>query len=170
MIATNRNYAPARGRSQEPEMMQRTAFWLTSAALLAAFGLTPALAPAADDPYTTVRLELGTPDGKMAFVPAHLELRVGTRYRLNLVNVGPVDHEFDAPQFTLNAESERVEVFDKAGTRVAVLQGKPDEIVVAPGARVEWYLMPIKPLASAEMLCDLPGHREAGMKGTLRVR
>ncbi|HKJ00491.1 MAG TPA: plastocyanin/azurin family copper-binding protein [bacterium] len=120
------------------------------------------------DPYTTVRLELGTPDGRMAFVPSALEFQVGHRYRLRIVNVSPVEHEFDAPEFMLGVESERVEVFDAAGHKVATLPGRPEEIQISPGGRVDWYLMPIKPL-EAEMVCDLPGHREAGMKGTIRV-
>jgi uncharacterized cupredoxin-like copper-binding protein len=132
--------------------------------------LLPWAAAAGDDPYQTVRLELSTPDARMAFVPAHLELRVGTRYRLTLVNVGPVAHEFDAPAFVLSVESERVEVFDRAGSRVAVLVGRPEEVELAPGARVDWYLMPLKAMQNADMLCDLPGHLQAGMRGTITVR
>jgi uncharacterized cupredoxin-like copper-binding protein len=140
------------------------------AAVLAWLALLPTPAAAADDPYTTVRVELGTPDGRMTFTPSHLRLRVGTRYRLTIVNGSPSEHEFDAPELILSSESERVEVFDTAGAKVAVLQGKPDEIVVAPGARVEWYLMPLKALSGAAMLCDLPGHKQAGMQGSIDVR
>jgi uncharacterized cupredoxin-like copper-binding protein len=149
--------------------MRTTPFGRYPAALLAAILLALPLPVAAEDPYTPLRLELGAPDGRMVFNPTHLELRVGTRYRLSLVNVGPVEHEFDAPELTLNAESEHVVVYDRAGNKVADLVGKPDEVVVAPGARLDWYLMPVR-AAAGPILCDLPGHLEAGMRGTFRVR
>jgi uncharacterized cupredoxin-like copper-binding protein len=140
------------------------------AAALCATASVPAPARAAGDPYTTVRVELGTPDGRLVFVPDRLEFRVGRRYRLTLVNVSPVEHEFDAPEFMLSVESERVEVFDREGRKVATLPGKPEEIQLMPGGRVDWYLMPLKPLAGAQLVCDLPGHLKAGMRGVIVVR
>jgi uncharacterized cupredoxin-like copper-binding protein len=122
----------------------------------------------ANDEYTTVLLTLSGPDAAMAFRPAHLELRVGTRYRLRIVNAGPVDHESDAPNLVLSVESEAVEVFDGSGKRLARVVGRPDEIILAPGARVDWYLMPIKAI-TGDILCDIPGHLAAGMRGTFRI-
>lgn len=138
-----------------------------SLALLLVLAAQPALA---GETYRTVRLQLGTPDGRMVFVPSTLEFQVGQPTRLRIVNVSPVEHEFDAPEFILSVESERVEVFDARGHKVATLMGRPEEVRVSPGGRVDWYLLPLKPLAAAKMICDLPGHLQAGMHGVIHVR
>lgn len=150
--------------------MMRLLPWLAPLALAVTLALP---VRAATDPLAgaeTVTLELGGEAHPMRFVPGDLELRAGQLYRLVIINRGPVAHEFDAPRFVVNVDSVQLDVFSAEGAKVAELVGRPDEIVLMPAARAEWYLTPIEASDWVEMLCDVPGHLQAGMRGRIRVR
>jgi uncharacterized cupredoxin-like copper-binding protein len=100
----------------------------------------------------------------MLFVPNHVEVRKGEQIRFVLYNSGELDHEFvlATPQESLkHAEAMKVnpgmEHRDANATRLS--PKKTDELV--------WRFT--KP-GEFEFACLIPGHRDAGMFGTVDVK
>ena len=117
-----------------------------------------------------VHLRLGSPDNRMVFVPDRLTFETGKYYALVIENAGPALHEFDAPALLAAVYTKHVKVYGKDGNMIAELYGAPGEIEVAPGGKVEWYFVPVRTVEAGEMICDAPGHLQAGMKGTVTIR
>lgn len=111
------------------------------------------------DTATTVQIELG----EMFFKPKDVTLEAGKPYVLELVNTGEVKHEFTAAEFFRSAASRKVES-DISEVKVPFFT----EIEVLAGKTVEFFVIPVIP-GVYEMLCLIPGHREAGMEGTITV-
>lgn len=118
----------------------------------------------------TIDLQLGGEDNQMAFFPGEIVLDKGESYRLVMTNRGPVVHEFASPTFKDHIETDKVEVFDAQGNEVAYVVGSVREIELQPGARVVWSFTAVKAAEQIDMLCELPGHLEAGMRGVIRIR
>ena len=115
-------------------------------------------------PARIVPITMGEPGGKMAFVPNRVEVKKGEQVKFMLRNSGELDHEFvlATPAENLkHAEAMRknpdMEHDDPNGKRLA--PKKTDEIV--------WKFS--KP-GEFEYSCLIPGHREAGMVGTIVVK
>ena len=81
---------------------------------------------------------------EMAFVPDPIELPT-SEARLQIANDGEVPHSFVLPELG---------------------KGTPD---VEPGGSFTLDLTD-QPPGTYEVICDLPGHREAGMETTLTLR
>jgi uncharacterized cupredoxin-like copper-binding protein len=125
---------------------------------------------AAQEPRT-VRLTLGDARNRMVFAPKTLSFETGVLYKLVLHNAGPEKHELDAPELVSAVYTRKVEVLDADGRMLAEVKTPTlQEIEVAPGATVEWYFVPVRTVEDGELLCDLPGHREAGMVGRFSIR
>ena len=116
-------------------------------------------------PPVEVRIEMG----EFFFSPSLLNLVGGLPYIFRFVNIGKVAHEFDSPALVAISESEKVEVVSPGGKVIAQIYGVPDEIILAPGAQAVWHFTP-RYSAQAGIVCDLPGHREAGMTGHFVVK
>jgi uncharacterized cupredoxin-like copper-binding protein len=103
-------------------------------------------------------------DGKMLYVPAQVEIRKGETIKFVIYNNGELDHEFvlattegnlkHAEAMEMNPEMEHD---DPNATRVAPRQAS--EII--------WKFT--KP-GQFEFACLIPGHRDAGMFGTVDVK
>lgn len=117
-----------------------------------------------------MNVTLGSPENPMRFVPAQLEFRVGKLYKLFIKNGSTVFHEFDAPEFVERVYSLKTEVYDKEGDKVAEVYGTPREIEMGPGVTVEWVFLVVRAGENLALMCDLPGHKEAGMMGTISAR
>jgi uncharacterized cupredoxin-like copper-binding protein len=84
---------------------------------------------------------------EMSFDPNSISAGTGESVTLNFENVGAVLHDFTIDDFN----GERV--------HVEVQPGDSDSITLTmPDSAGEWYFY-----------CSVPGHREAGMDGTLTV-
>ncbi len=104
------------------------------------------------------------------FEPNHIKLDMGKTYTLVLVNDGLVPHEWDAPDLLGAIESAKVEL-KKDGQMVGEMYGTPDEIEVGVGALAEWFFTTTKSTnGPVELICDIEGHLDAGMHGTIEVR
>lgn len=101
--------------------------------------------------------------GEMFFTPKNLTLEAGKPYVIELANKGKVKHEFSAGKFFRSVATRKVE---NPGSEVKV----PffTEVEVKAGKSVELLVIPTVP-GSFEMLCEIKGHREAGMEGTITV-
>jgi len=107
---------------------------------------------------------MGEIDGKMLFMPAKVEVRKGEQVKFFLRNNGELDHEFILATTGENLKhaeamkkSPGMEHDDPNGRRLA--PKKTDEIV--------WKF---ENAGEFEYSCLIPGHREAGMIGTIVVR
>ena len=117
----------------------------------------------------TVVLEMGTKDGRMYFKPDHLNFKTGQAYKIVLKNVDKVKHEVEANEFVDKIFTRKVEIEDSKGGLVAEIKGSVREVEVGPGQEVEWFVVPIQTGAEIEMVCALPGHKEAGMHGLITI-
>ncbi len=111
------------------------------------------------DTAQTVTIELA----EYAFTPKEITLEAGQPYILELVNKGEVKHEFTAGDFfrtvaTRKAETSESEVKVQYFTEIEVFAGKS----------VELYLIPLIP-GTYDLVCEIEGHYEAGMFGTITV-
>ncbi|MFT5172770.1 MAG: putative cupredoxin-like copper-binding protein, partial [Gammaproteobacteria bacterium] len=55
------------------------------------------------------------------------------------------------------------------GKLIAEIKGSVREIEVGPNSEVEWFIVPIQTGKNISMDCALPGHKEAGMFGTITI-
>lgn len=148
------------------------------AAVLSASALLFALPASADgdlsraDPVEIV-IEMGTAEGaenRMYFEPSHIELETGKAYKIVLKNVDEIKHEFESHELVEKIFTRKVEITDDAGGLVAEIKGNVREIEVGPGKQAEWYIVPVQTGEDLEMSCEIEGHREAGMVGTVTIR
>jgi len=125
-----------------------------------------------DNPIEIV-LEMGTTeDGeKMYFRPDHLDLETGQAYILLLRNLDEDQkHEFAGHELIEKVFTRKVEITEESGDLVAEIKGNISEIEVGPRQEVEWFFVPVQTGEDLEMACELEGHREAGMIGTVTIR
>ena len=116
-------------------------------------------------------LQLGTRNGKLEFIPNHLDLRTGHLYKLVLHNASRVEHEFDSPDLMERVFHSKVEIDGRHGRPAVTVTGRVDEIQLKPGQTVAWYFVPVRTTDKpVDFVCGLPGHEEAGMKGTVTIR
>ncbi len=115
-------------------------------------------------PARVVQIIMGEGDGKMMFVPDRVEIKRGEQVRFKLRNNGELDHEFILATMEENrkhAEAMKknpdMEHDDPNGKRLA--PKKNNEIV--------WKFTKT---GTFEYGCLIPGHREAGMIGTVIVK
>jgi uncharacterized cupredoxin-like copper-binding protein len=103
---------------------------------------------------------------EFAFSPATVTVKAGQPVQLNLQNGGALDHDFksDLPISKLvyqeadNAPDEQKENSDKGLMDVDFDKGKTARVTFTP----------TKP-GTYPFYCDVQGHREAGMQGTIVV-
>jgi len=117
-----------------------------------------------EKPSRVIQVTMQESDGKMLFVPNHVEVRKGEQIKFELYNSGGLDHEFvlaTAQENQKHSEAMKMnpemEHHDPNATRVA--PKKTDEIV--------WNFT--KP-GEFEFACLIPGHHDAGMFGTVNVK
>ena len=95
-------------------------------------------------PARTVQVVMKEGDGTMLFVPARIEVKRGEQIRFLLRNGGALDHEFME--------------HDDPNARRLVPSGKNEMV---------WRFTKV---GTFEYGCLIPGHREAGMIGTVVVK
>lgn len=110
----------------------------------------------------SVTVHLGTPNGELKFVPDHLQFQVGQRYVLKLDNPSPEKHYFTAKNFADAIWTQKVD----AGN--VEIKGAIRDLELRPNTNADWYFVPQK-AGEYELHCSIPGHAEAGMRGTISV-
>jgi uncharacterized cupredoxin-like copper-binding protein len=118
---------------------------------------------------TEIVIEMGKTDiAHMFFNPKHVELETGKAYKLVFRNIDKEKHEFAAPEFVSKVFTRKVEVLAADGTMIAEV-GAVNEVEVAGGGTVEWFIVPIQTGKDIPVECALEGHKEAGMVGTFTI-
>ena len=111
------------------------------------------------DTKKTVTIELA----EMSFTPKDITLEAGQPYVLEVVNKGTVKHEFTAEDFMRTVATRKAET-----TESEVKVPFFTEIEVFAGKKAELFLIPLIP-GTYTLLCEIEGHLEAGMFGTITV-
>ncbi|MGN6572417.1 MAG: cupredoxin domain-containing protein [Pseudolabrys sp.] len=145
---------------------------------LAVVLLTAALVPAAahdeqsaagvpgnpKQPARTVTVVMSEAAGAMKFTPDRLDVKKGEQVRFVLENKGALPHEFRLATVKDNDE------------HAAMMRDMPDmkhheanAVSLDPGKSAELVWRFTK-AGSFEFACLIPGHREAGMHGTVAVK
>ena len=115
-------------------------------------------------PARLVQISMGERDGKMQFIPNKIEIKTGEQVRFVIRNNGDLDHEIVLA--TLQDNLKHAEEMRK----------NPDMEHDDPNAK---RLMPKKTgeivwkftkAGTFDFSCLIPGHREAGMFGTIVVK
>jgi uncharacterized cupredoxin-like copper-binding protein len=117
----------------------------------------------------TVVLEMGTNSDGMYFKPSHLKFKTGQAYKIVLKNVDKVKHEVEAHEFAEKVFTRKVEIEDSKGGLVAEIKGNISEVEIGPEQEVQWFIVPVQTGKDLEMVCALPGHKEAGMHGLITI-
>ena len=121
------------------------------------------------DPAEIV-IEMSQKDAKhMYFKPDHINLETGKAYKIVFKNLDKIKHEFAAPEFAARVFTRKVEVLGADGKMIAEVKGAINEVEVAGGGTVEWFVVPVQTAKNIPMECAIEGHKEAGMVGTITI-
>ena len=116
-----------------------------------------------------VRIETGTKDGQLKFVPDTLSFERGKYYKLVIHNPSAIDHYFTSDALATHIFTRKVEVADKDHKTVAEIHGAVNDIELKPGATVEWYFYPMTNGKNLKLYCHKEGHAEQGMIGEFEI-
>ncbi len=118
---------------------------------------------AADPQAATRSVEIRMTDD-MRFTPSHLDVREGETLRLRAVNRGKVMHEI-----VIGTRAELLAHAELMKKHPGMAHEEPYMAHVSPGQRGEivWHFN--RP-GDFEFACLIPGHFEAGMRGSIRVK
>ena len=115
-------------------------------------------------PARVVQVTMREGDGKMLYVPDRLEIKRGEQVRFVLTNSGDLDHEF-----ILATTAENVKHAEEMKKNPEMEHDDPNAKRVAPKKKSE-IVWRFTKAGQFEYGCLIPGHREAGMTGTIIVK
>lgn len=118
----------------------------------------------AKKPARIVQVTMRESDGKMLFIPARIEVKRGEQIKFMLRNSGELDHEF-----VLATTEENVKHAEEMKKNPEMEHDDPNAKRLAPKSSGEIVWRFTKP-GTFEFGCLIPGHREAGMIGTVVVK
>ncbi|NNJ14656.1 cupredoxin family protein [Pseudomonas putida CSV86] len=115
--------------------------------------------------------------GDMYFEPRTLEVKAGETVRFIVINKGQVAHEFNLGDTAMHAahQKEMLAMAQMDHSKMGhgdmnhgVQHDDPNTVLVQPGQRGEltWTFSNSAPI---EFACNVPGHYQAGMVGTLNI-
>ena len=111
-----------------------------------------------------VRVTMGESDGKMLFIPARLEVKKGDQVKFVLRNDGELDHEF-----VLASTADNLKHAEAMKKNPDMTHEEPNGRQLGPKKTSE-IVWKFTKAGEFEYSCLIPGHREAGMTGTIIVK
>jgi uncharacterized cupredoxin-like copper-binding protein len=115
-------------------------------------------------PARIVLVTMREGDGKMMFVPDKIEVKKGEQIRFILTNAGHLEHEF-----ILATTEENLKHAEEMKKNPGMEHDDPNGKRVAPTKKAE-IVWRFSKAGTFEYGCLIPGHREAGMTGTIIVK
>ena len=115
-------------------------------------------------PARIVNVAMREGDGKMMFVPDRLEIRRGEQVKFVLRNGGALEHEF-----VLATTDENLKHAEQMKKNPDMEHDDPNAKRVQPG-KAQDLVWKFSKAGTFEYGCLIPGHREAGMTGTIVVK
>jgi uncharacterized cupredoxin-like copper-binding protein len=115
-------------------------------------------------PARIVQITMGEADGKMLFTPARLEIKKGDQIKFMLRNNGELDHEI-----VLASTWENLKHAEAMKKNPDMEHDDPNAKRLAP-KKTDEIVWKFSKAGEFEYSCLIPGHREAGMVGTIIVK
>jgi uncharacterized cupredoxin-like copper-binding protein len=115
-------------------------------------------------PAQTILVIMREADGKMLFIPDRVEVRKGDQVRFILRNNGQLEHEF-----VLATSEENIKHAEEMKKNPEMEHDDPNARRVAP-RKTDEIVWRFTKAGQFEFGCLIPGHREAGMTGTVIVK
>jgi uncharacterized cupredoxin-like copper-binding protein len=115
-------------------------------------------------PARTVEVVMQEGSGTMAFVPSRIEVKKGEQVRFKLRNDGELDHEMVLATLEMNLKHA-----EEMRKNPDMEHDDPNAKRVAPTKTSE-ILWRFDKAGTFDFSCLIPGHREAGMTGTVIVK
>jgi uncharacterized cupredoxin-like copper-binding protein len=115
-------------------------------------------------PAQTILVIMREGDGKMMYIPDRLEIRKGQQVRFILRNNGLLAHEF-----VLATTEENLKHAEEMKKNPDMEHDDPNARRVEPKQTAE-IVWKFTKAGTFEFGCLIPGHREAGMTGTIIVK
>lgn len=115
-------------------------------------------------PAREIALIMKEADGKMLFAPNKISVKKGEQIRFQVKNEGAIDHEFVLA--TLEANLKHAREMEK---NPDMEHDEPNMKRLAPGKSAE-VLWKFSKAGTFDFSCLIPGHRQAGMTGTVTVK
>jgi uncharacterized cupredoxin-like copper-binding protein len=115
-------------------------------------------------PFRTVTVTMRERDGQMSFEPNHLDVKRNEQIKFEIINAGAMAHEFMLAD--ANDNDKHAALMEKYPD---MEHDDPNGKTVQPGARVE-ILWRFSKRGEFQFACLIPGHRQAGMLGTVTVK
>jgi len=115
-------------------------------------------------PSRTVVITMQEGDGKMIFNHNHVEVRRGEQIRFVLENKGELDHEF---VLATPKENDKHAELMKKYPEMEHDDPNAKRVVTKKSGELIWRFTKA---GTFEFACLIPGHREAGMHGTVTVK
>lgn len=115
-------------------------------------------------PARIVLITMREGDGKMLFIPDRVEIKRGEQIRFKLSNNGELDHEF-----MLATTEENLKHAEQMKKNPEMEHDDPNSRRVKPKQKDE-IVWRFTKAGKFEYGCLIPGHREAGMIGTIVVK
>ena len=116
------------------------------------------------NPARVVLVTMREGDGKMLFLPDKIEVKKGEQIRFVIRNNGALKHEFTLASVEDN--NKHAELMKKYPD---MEHDDPNAKSVDPGKSAD-ILWRFNKTGTFEFACLIPGHREAGMHGTVAVK
>lgn len=118
----------------------------------------------AKKPARVVQVTMTEADGEMLFTPSSIEVAKDEQVRFVLRNGGELDHEF-----VLGTTAENLKHADSMKTNAEMKHDDPNATALGPQKTGD-LLWKFSKAGEFEYACLIPGHREAGMIGTITVK
>ena len=115
-------------------------------------------------PARILQVVMRESDGKMMFIPDQIEIKRGEQIRFKVRNNGELGHEF-----VLATTAENLKHAEEMKKNPDMEHDDPNAIRLDPKKRGELVWRFTK-AGKYEYGCLIPGHREAGMTGTIIVK
>jgi uncharacterized cupredoxin-like copper-binding protein len=105
----------------------------------------------------------------MTYSPSTFEVKAGVPVELTFVNEGELEHDFSILEIPVESVSEPEAMSAEHEMEMGAAAMDPALHVAAePGATGHMTFTPTQP-GSYEFYCTVPGHKDAGMVGTMTV-
>ena len=143
---------------------------MTARKILLALLLLPALALAACSSSSTSSgpQEITLEASALKYSPATIEVLAGQPVKLTFNNKDSVEHDFSIMEFPMENMAATPEPM--VGHDMGSMTADPQlHMAVAMGSSAMMEFTPSKP-GTYEFFCTVPGHKEAGMVGTMIVK
>ncbi len=118
----------------------------------------------AKKPARVVMVTMKESSGQMMFIPDRLDIKLGEQVRFILTNVGELEHEF-----VLASTEDNLKHAEDMKKNPDMEHDDPNAKRVKPKQKNE-IVWRFTKAGKFEYGCLIPGHREAGMTGTINVK